>query len=268
MSKDFNLDTVLTDELKHHGVKGMKWGVRKDRDRATNKLSKSEKKTYKTEMGKVLDKRFDRLFEGEAPLDYKSLSNKKVTINKGSEVYRVVAKKNRDAPDRYISTNEQDRANYKVAMPPPPLFGQAYEVTLKTTEKLTSPSEKERFDAFTTILDQPSVVMKDGKTITGREYLKKNGYGREVKDINTQRVGAATYRGMLVDQWMDTPLNDAYFKEVRSRGYNALIDDNDRGILSKSPVILLNPDYTVKRTSIKPITKDDINDAKREFKSV
>ena len=73
---------------------------------------------------------------------------------------------------------------------------------------------------------------------------------------------------MLENQWMKTPLNDAYFKEVRSRGYNALIDDNDRNIVSKSPVILLNPDYTVKRTSIKPITKDDINDAKREFKSV
>lgn len=267
MPKEFNLDTVLTDELKHHGVKGMKWGVRKDRDRATNKLSKTEKKTYKAEMGKVLDKRFDRMFEAEAPLDYKSLSNKKVTINKGSEVYRVVEKKNRDAPDRYISTNQQDRTNYKIAIPAKP-FGQTYEVTLKTTEKLISPSEKERFDAFTTILDQPSVVMKNGKTITGREYLKKTGYGSKVKDIDTQRVGAATYRQMLEHQWMKTPLNDAYFKEVRSRGYNALIDDNDRNIVSKSPVILLNPDYTVKRTSIKPITKDDINDAKREFKSV
>ena len=80
------------------------------------------------------------MFEAEAPLDYKSLSNKKVTINKGSEVYRVVEKKNRDAPDRYISTNQQDRTNYKIAIPAKP-FGQTYEVTLKTTEAY-SPSEK------------------------------------------------------------------------------------------------------------------------------
>ena len=31
MSKEFKLDPTVTDELKHHGIKGMKWGVRKDR---------------------------------------------------------------------------------------------------------------------------------------------------------------------------------------------------------------------------------------------
>ena len=31
MSKEFKLDPTVTDELKHHGTKGMKWGVRKDR---------------------------------------------------------------------------------------------------------------------------------------------------------------------------------------------------------------------------------------------
>ena len=31
MTKEFNLDPDIADELKHYGVKGMKWGVRKDR---------------------------------------------------------------------------------------------------------------------------------------------------------------------------------------------------------------------------------------------
>ena len=31
MSKEFKLDPLVADELKHYGVKGMKWGVRKDR---------------------------------------------------------------------------------------------------------------------------------------------------------------------------------------------------------------------------------------------
>lgn len=31
MSKNFKLDPSITDELLHYGVKGMKWGVRKDR---------------------------------------------------------------------------------------------------------------------------------------------------------------------------------------------------------------------------------------------
>ena len=32
MYKDFKLDPTIADELTHYGVKGMKWGVRKDRD--------------------------------------------------------------------------------------------------------------------------------------------------------------------------------------------------------------------------------------------
>ena len=31
MSKEFKLDPTVTNELMHHGIKGMKWGVRKDR---------------------------------------------------------------------------------------------------------------------------------------------------------------------------------------------------------------------------------------------
>ena len=31
MAKEFKLDPTVTDELFHYGVKGMKWGVRKDR---------------------------------------------------------------------------------------------------------------------------------------------------------------------------------------------------------------------------------------------
>ena len=37
MVKNFKMDPLITDELKHHGIKGMKWGVRKDRDGGSNR---------------------------------------------------------------------------------------------------------------------------------------------------------------------------------------------------------------------------------------
>ena len=62
MSKEFNLDTVLTDELKHHGIKGMKWGVRKDRDGGS---SRRRSKRQAADEAKATRKRRNRTTSAE-----------------------------------------------------------------------------------------------------------------------------------------------------------------------------------------------------------
>ena len=53
MSNSFKMDPLITDELKHHGVKGMKWGVRKNRMEAhvegEPKVSPQEKRLGEAE---------------------------------------------------------------------------------------------------------------------------------------------------------------------------------------------------------------------------
>lgn len=49
-----------------------------------------------------------------------------------------------------------------------------------------------------------------------------------------------TYHKFLAVQFMKNHFNDAFLKEVKSRGYNALQDFNDAGGVSKSPIISLD----------------------------
>jgi hypothetical protein len=45
-----------------------------------------------------------------------------------------------------------------------------------------------------------------------------------------------------------------------------VVDDNDRGHLSEAPLIVLNPNGTLKRMHVHPLSADDINQAQLDLK--
>ena len=49
--------------------------------------------------------------------------------------------------------------------------------------------------------------------------------------------------------------NNNFFNELRKMGYNAIVDENDAGHYTKSPLILLNPGSDVSSSSVKVIKK-------------
>lgn len=271
----------LDEALVHFGVKGMKWGVRKNR--TTDQLDKSErqaaKQNMKTEGREVVGALLERQFLGKgslADVPYSRLSEETRTIRAGAEFYRATPRKNEVFRTRtYVSTNEEDRNRYNAVMPS--LSGKGgkkgykihYEQTLKLTKDLTLPSEKARIDAFNDIMNSKSMEIKTvfGKTkeVTGREYLVKTGHGRAVKRYDDALLGKLYFDRMNSTASFDSPMNTAYFKNLQSKGFNALQDDNDKGILSRDPIILLNPNNTVKTTAIRQLTARDINNAQIKF---
>ena len=55
----------------------------------------------------------------------------------------------------------------------------------------------------------------------------------------------------------ENPEVKEFFEEVQRRGYNAVVDGNDAGTLSKNPLILLNPSSLIDHVKSKKITKFD-----------
>lgn len=273
------------DELVHYGVKGMHWGVRKNRKTAPTTFSKEQRKQARKSFDEFslasITKKYptgeDLFTRKMTQEEYNKLSTKTLTLKKGSTVRRVSQRADEKYGEMtYTSFTERDKGIYRTVMPltntknpfksaGAKTYKQHYEITFKALETLKSPSEKERVDAFTALMDTKSITLRSGKTVTGRQYLKRS-YPKEVKTLNTQQLGLRAYKDFSERQYAQTPLNSAYFNAVRERGYNSFVDDNDRGHLSETPLVVLNPNGTLKKMDVHPLTADEINQAQLELK--
>jgi hypothetical protein len=267
-------------DLEHFGVKGMHWGVRKTEPTTFSKEQRKEaKKNVKKLTSHVVDTKYaDGFFNRKiSETEYAKLSTKDLVLKKGTTVRRVGNRKDETYKDStYVSYTKNDQGVYRAVMPlvnsknpfktaGSKTYKQQYEHTFKALETLKSPSEKARVDAFAALMDTPSITLKNGKTTTGRKLLKQ-AYPKEVKTLNTQQLGLRVYKDFTESQGADTPLNSAYFKKVREMGYNTIVDDNDRGHLAQTPLIVLNPNGTLKRMSVHSLSADDVNQAQLNLK--
>lgn len=279
----------VDDFLEHFGVKGMKWGVTKRSGSATGAYDKAtEKRKVRKESKERLQERTKSVRSyrkeqkgGITQEQYDKMSTGKEYLERGTTMRRIV--KNPDVVlkgQTYVSHLLEDATVYRATLP---AIGEGltikggrdkyrtnYEVELKTVKRLSGPSEKERLDIFIDLIDRKDVRVpgKEGTT-TGRELLKTLGYGKEMDSLSKQDAGFKAYQKFnkyAGDKNSD--LNSVYFNEVSSRGYNMLSDDNDKVFFSKSPVILLTPENTVKVDSVRKLSSDDINKAQRELNLV
>ncbi len=271
--------------LAHSGVLGMKWGVRKDglpqgtlgsgpnktnsskpksalnpiyRSKANKNYRsvRSDQKSYRreTNLGKAITKE-----------EYQKFKRKDTTFEKGHTLRRVTMNPEAayNTERMYVSTNKKDASRYRAVLTEGALLPWK-EVEYKTTTKLRSPSEKTRFDEFTKLLGS-TIDMPDGSKLTGREFLTKNGLGKEVATATNYQMGLLYYNSFTRSQGAQTPFNSAYFNQLSKKGYNSFIDDNDRNIISDQPLVLLNPDASIKKMSVKKISYNDVYDARSTY---
>lgn len=259
--------------LAHYGVKGMKWGVRKDHYREYHEVATVDtaNNIAKRQMANINMVRYmarGRSKQERRKFDdawYDSLSTGKEFVEKGHHLSRVVRGVDGNALSGYlyVSQIKSDHDMYTATIPAftngfkagKRQYHSAYQVSLETKRRLAMPSAKERVDTFIEQLQTPG----------GKQWLKDNGYKNEIDELNAKQVGLKYYdRFNKYAGNKDIKFNNQYFNTVRAKGYDALIDDNDAGIWSKKPTILLNAKGAVKITDVRQLSANEINEAQRK----
>jgi hypothetical protein len=269
MSKD------VDDFLEHFGVKGMHWGVRRDRGSGADRHASAD--AFDSYINRVVAK-----INSEGPLtkaDYEKLSSKGETFAKGTTLNRITQDPSGITRGvTFVSRLKEDNNFYKAAIPAGLVsnekgagqkkYRNTYEVGLETVNRLSLPSPKARVDAFTEILGKNVVHVPGHQSpMTGRDYLKTLGYGDEIKSLNDQEVGLKFYKSFLLGQGhADDPLNDPYFSVLKKKGYNALSDDQNKGTFTRAPLILLDANGAAKVNYVRKLTTEEINQAQRNLK--
>lgn len=256
-----------TDELYHHGIKGMKWGIRRFQNK-DGSLTPQGKIRYAEES----DKRIKTNRDGSQ------------TIPKGF-VFNRVGKSTLDVNQSgglYVSYGKPDASRYIKYLGPTLLgkiFGTAGEavqhISVKQNLKMPSDSDtavetaklllsnKKLFDSFNESIYSLTVTGSFDKSITESDLQKSlsNPSGKEGQKL---AYGVSSFLG---DPNYVSESKQVY-AHFRSKGYDAIPDVHDRlSGTSETAMIVINPDK-VEVTSVTLITKDVMKAGKDFVKSL
>lgn len=211
-------------ELTHYGVKGMKWGVRRyqNKDGTLTKEGKRRNSIH--------------------------ANNDDIIIKKGTLAQRLSSTDKEKDSNRYayISFKKKDNEKYLKE------WGiDGYKYTLEVTDDLIIPAYNKRVEIALKALRKSDMekVANDIKKMRYRNTV--NALVNQVKDENIKQLSDRTYKN-FASSLADSEYNrKIFFDELKKNGYNAVIDDNDRG-WTNTPIIVFNRKNNLK---IKDVNK-------------
>lgn len=290
--EDLLPDNWRDDIVKHYGVKGMKWGVRRyqNKDGSLTPLGKEHKKALLNN-----DDNLVQQSDGDYVLKkgtvVQRMSDRKETL-RGQRTYISFLKADNEAYDQLFTDDVTEENPENVAI----------KNTYVTSKNLKLPSHKKVVDVFIDMYRQAPEYMNNmmgqGRknadfafhtSARMRDVLQKaTGKKQDYKSISefyVSRYKNMTLKELREDAYYDFMsalavadeyVQNYFYDSIKKQGYDGIIDDNDKsglgargydvGYLSRAPILLFNdkeslaPRAVIKsKKSRTPLDLDEIN---------
>ncbi len=187
--------------------------------------------------------------------DVKSLDDLDKIYKKGHIFHRMSSIKMEDLTNAkriYASVNENDSNRYKVKLPeyfkrwvdtvPGFKYEGDFNNTYQALTDIKSPSAKKRYEYYLDLLKNDN------------DFRKAMGFKKDYDENYINNFAQRTFmRFVTALSNGDNPAIQKYYKKILDMGYNAIIDDNDLGVLAEEPLIILNPGNVLVNKGIEEI---------------
>lgn len=203
--------------LKHFGVLGMKWGRRKAED-------SSNRPNYETDA---------------------------LTIKKGTTIHRVSGTGNETHKGSgYASFLKEDADNYKAMAQVFSKCGmKQFDMTMKVTKNMVSPSQKERVDVFLKKMSEPTFA-KELQSTQAKMFIlnmvtpQDVRLSRRYKELPLKK--AMAYRMLNQAISANKTLREEYLSAFKKAHYDFIIDETDLvNKQAKAPIIFFEREKTL-----------------------
>lgn len=209
----------MSSELWHHGVKGMHWGVKNG-------------PPYPLDTRKHRTKSSDRV----------------TLLKKGDTAYRVSSVSNEsNSGHAFISFKDSDHSKYVNNVKAlQETFGSSwkgYDMTLKVTKDLVSPTKKRAVDELIKAVDSDPELKKEyARSASKMHIFKPSGIiEKELNGAKTEKDIEKIYRDISLAAAESPEFRKKYFSKLQSYGFNSMYDGGDmngKGVNTEAPILV------------------------------